>query len=102
LLEHLCILPGKVLIIGDFNIHWDDQNNAECKHFMDILDSFDLVQHVDFATHIGGHTLDFIISRSGDNIIDAVSPGDMIADHSAVLASLNMHKPKSKTKIVKY
>jgi hypothetical protein len=102
LLEYLSILPGKLLITGDFNIHWDDDSNTENIQFQDLLSSFDLVQHVNVPTHASGHTLDFVITRRVDNLVTSVSPGDMIADHSTVLAMLDITKPKPQSKKVTF
>jgi hypothetical protein len=98
LLEYLSVLPGKLLITGDFNVHWDDDNNTEKIRFADLLSSFDLIQHVNVPTHASGHTLDFVITRKSDNLVTAVSIGDMIADHNTVLATLDISKPKPQIK----
>ncbi len=45
---------------GDLNIHVNDRDNHDASHFMDILYSYNLVQHVNQPTHENGHTLDLI------------------------------------------
>ena len=47
----------RLLIVGDFNIHVDNSNDATARQFLDLLDSLDLVQHVSEKTHANGHTL---------------------------------------------
>jgi hypothetical protein len=70
--------------------------------FADLLSSFDLIQHVNVPTHASGHTLDFVITRKSDNLVTAVSIGDMIADHNTVLATLDISKPKPQIKNVTF
>ena len=79
LLEHIAMLPGKVLILGDFNVHWDKADDPERQQCADLLQSSGLTQHVNFMTHIRGHTLDFIITRDDDEQLHSVTCGDMIA-----------------------
>ena len=46
LFEIVTTLPGKLLIAGDFNIHWEDPNYPEKREFEELLLTFDLQQHV--------------------------------------------------------
>ena len=36
---------------------------------MDLLETFSLTQHVFGPTHLSGHTLDLIITRSSDDVV---------------------------------
>ena len=64
-LEHLltdvslCVTP--TFIVGDFNIKYDDE--SEARPLLQLLESFNLVQHVKDATHTAGYILDFVISH---------------------------------------
>ena len=47
LLETLIISPGNLIISGDFNFHFDNiPNDHDATIFMDLLQSFGLMQHV--------------------------------------------------------
>jgi hypothetical protein len=46
-----------------FNIHVDDVINATALHFLDLLDAFGFMQHINVATHNCGHTLDLVITQ---------------------------------------
>ena len=48
-----------ILLAGDVNIHMDEDESYS-NRFKDILESFNIKQHVNTATHIHGHTLDII------------------------------------------
>uniref|UniRef100_A0A8C5AN71 Reverse transcriptase domain-containing protein n=1 Tax=Gadus morhua TaxID=8049 RepID=A0A8C5AN71_GADMO len=59
------IMPNydRVLIVGDFNIHvCCPENNSLARDFLNIIDSFDIVQAVLGPTHERGHTLDLVLS----------------------------------------
>ena len=46
LLEHLATASGKLIMLGDFNFHVDDTNNASAMKFLDIVNCFNLAQHI--------------------------------------------------------
>ena len=99
LLESVTIDQHQFVLMGDFNIHVDDKTDRDARKFLDILDTFDLQQHVKGATHRSGHTLDLLISRKVDHPIVAmdVVPG-LPSDHSAVLTTLNFVSPATSKK----
>ena len=68
-LESFVLYTEPILLCGDLNIQVDVQDNPNVKSFMDLLDSLGLVQHVHFETHVQGHTLDLVITRKMDSII---------------------------------
>ncbi len=100
LFESLSIIGGKLLIVGDFNIPWNDKTDTEMQQVDELLSSCNMIQHVNFTTHLGGKTLDYVISRVDDNLISSVSPGDIIADHATVLARMHITKPHTVRKKV--
>ncbi|PIK45271.1 hypothetical protein BSL78_17868 [Apostichopus japonicus] len=57
-LEVLVIAPGRLIILGDFNIHVDNATNGDALKFHDLLCSMNLVELVRGSTHATGHTLD--------------------------------------------
>ena len=50
-------------------LHLDDLRDNDTKKFMDLLETFSLSQHVSGPTHLSGHTLDPIITRSSDDVV---------------------------------
>ena len=68
-LEGLLLCRKPFIITGDFNIHVDVPGNSDAAHFSELLASFNLQQHVDKQTHIHGHTLDLMVTRQSDDII---------------------------------
>ena len=55
---------------------------------MSLLDSFGMEQHADGPTHIRGHTLDLVISRATDNLVQSCEVGSFVSDHNASVAAL--------------
>ena len=103
LLEHITadLRHKRLLIVGDFNIHVDNSNDATARQFLDLLDSFDLVQHVREKTHANGHTLDLVISNAMDHFVNDVKTTDpVISDHLAVHSTLHLEKPRFVKKVV--
>ena len=59
----LCVIPS--CNVEDFNITYDDE--CERRPLRQLLNYFNLLQHVHEATHSVGHTFDFVISHCNDN-----------------------------------
>lgn len=68
LLERLVIISIPVLITSDFNIHVDVANDPSMVRFLDLLNVFNLKQHINVSTHRSGKALDLIITREDDKI----------------------------------
>ena len=65
--EKFSCLNYRLIIVGDFNINWLDNNDSERKQFYILLQTFGLVQRIDMPTYQNGQLLDYTITReSGD------------------------------------
>ena len=53
-LQHYMIKSRNILIVGDFNFHYENPLNANASRFRDILSIHSLCQHVSGPTHMGG------------------------------------------------
>ena len=93
---------GRLLIVGDFNFHWDNEQCNDTKTMKAMLASYNLTQHIHDPTHKHGHTLDWIISRDDDNIIENSSVSSRLSDHHAILFQLNVKKPPLPRKMVTF
>ena len=81
----------RLLIVGDFNIHVDNSNDTTARQSVDLLDSFNLVQHVSEKTHANGHTLDLVISNAMDHFVNDVKITDpVISDNLAFHSTLHL------------
>ncbi len=89
LLELSTTQSGRLVLAGDFNVHWDKKDDAERNQLEKLLDSHNLVQHVREPTHQDGHTLDLVITRASDNLVNSCDVGEFISDHNALHVILN-------------
>ena len=72
----------KLCLVGDFNFHVDDARNKEAIEFGALIESFGLKQHVTGSTHQKGHTLDLVITRSTDALVQDICIKDTcLSDH---------------------
>ena len=101
--SHMITQPGLPIVLGDFNYHVDDEANRDGQHFLQLMDAFDLKQHITTRTHRNGHTLDLIITRALDGIVKRHEVKDCgFPDHYLVSADLNIKKPDRPMKTVTY
>ena len=57
---------NNIFILGDFNIHINDLENADSCLLLDTITAFNLKHQVDIPTHNPGHTLDLIIMENSE------------------------------------
>src|SRR5208282_675939 len=92
-LEALAVYSCDVVLTGDFSIHVDDATDPHATRLDDVLRSFGLVQSVVGPTHVGGHTIDLVITRSDQPrpTVDVDLPD--VSDHSLVHFRLPIQRP---------
>ncbi|XP_051234748.1 uncharacterized protein LOC127351330 [Dicentrarchus labrax] len=61
-LSSLVLKSDKVIIVGDFNIHVDVNNDSLSNAFISLIDSIGFCQNVNKPTHCFNHTLDLVLS----------------------------------------
>ena len=93
---------GKLLLIGDFNIHIDEPTEPDTITSLDYLDSFNLTSHVQWPTHRSGHTIDLLISDQDDTSIKSVTKGYMLSDHTFINSTIEVQHNKPTTRLIKY
>lgn len=93
-LESIILAKEQLIILGDFNIHVDIMDDPDSLRLLDLLDSVGLRQHINQSTHIHGHTLDLIITRSSENILKGPPCVDRyLSDHGSIICQLCPFKP---------
>ena len=65
-LESIIYPNGRLIIVGDFDIHVDDHDDDDLRKLLDLLYSLGMTQHVTYPTHDKGHILDLIITITKD------------------------------------
>ena len=84
---------NNIIVLGDFNIHINNDQDAEANRFKDIMEALGLQQHVSFSTHRYGNTLDHIYTEMGSTVvIDYCREGPILSDHTAVICGTNIQR----------
>ena len=92
-----------VLILGDFNIHSNDQTDEDAGTFTDTMEVLGLSQYVGHPMHSLGNTLDLILTgTNGNTQLDAIMEGPFFSDHSAVTFKLQFPRDDIRRSIIKY
>ena len=65
----ISVIP--TVIVGDFNVHFDDMFKSE--PLRTLLESYNITQHVHSPTHQTGHILDLVVSQTDDQFISSVT-----------------------------
>ena len=106
----LCQLPDNILIttlecIKSY-IFIDLVDNVQCylpffQTCLHAASTFNLIQHVDVATHQCGHTLDLVITHDDDDLLSSVTvTSDSLSDHHRVEVKLNAYIPPPRTSTI--
>ncbi len=94
-------LKEETIFCGDYNFHLNKDNDNKANKFREILDTFELKQHVQESTHREGNTLDLIISNMDSSVLSHRTDF-MLSDHCNILFDLNMSKPPRIKKNITY
>ena len=92
-LDSRTTLSGMLLVLGDFNMHYEDASDVDAGKLKESLYSMNLMQHVTEPTHKLGHCLDLVITREYELQTEklVVHPA-VISDHSAITFQLPVSK----------
>ena len=92
-----------IIVLGDFNIHINNDQDADANRFKDIMEALGLQQHVSFSMHRYGNTLDHIYTELGSTVmIDYCREGPILSDHTAVICGTNVQRENITRKEVSY
>ena len=75
---------SNVLILGDFNFHFDCKNELYVKQLIDMIETRSFIQYVNSPTHKAGHTIDWVISKSTDFLNNFMISDVCLSDHFLV------------------
>ena len=80
LFESVIPLHDCVVVAGDINIH-TETNELYSKQFRDILDMFNMIQHVKVPTHTMGHTLDIVATYINNPVVSDIVVSEYDVSH---------------------
>ena len=93
-LEHSDSLPGKILLMSDFNFNFENVENNNSRKLHDIIDMINLTQSISEPTHNQGHLLDLEFSKQNENIFICINlHHGLTSDHTAILCKLDVSVP---------
>ena len=101
----------ETIIVGDLNFHLNVKEDPETRHFLSLLSSCGLHQHVQEPTHVSGNTLHVIITQDTSTIVSNITVTDPVLcdhsgrtskDHWAVNFSANVNKPRPEHKVISF
>ena len=96
-------MSGKLIVLGDFNFHYEKSNQPDTKKLHDLIFSLNLKQHVSETTHIHGHQLDLVVSREDEISIQSIEVHPpTISDHSLISFEVKGKVGKSSKKIISF
>jgi hypothetical protein len=77
----------RLILVGDFNINVSSGSPHATK-LLNVMNDFDLLQHVDTATHESGNILDLVFARNKFCSISHISVIEGFSDHACILFGL--------------
>ena len=98
-LSHYNNARHEVILTGDFNIHVNKPNDPKAKKLLAILDTFNLIQHIQEPTHNCGNTLDLLITQKNTKLKD-FTVSTQLSDHNNIIFTLDVKKPEPIRKLV--
>ena len=97
LLTEILPVNNNHIILGDFNIHLNDNEDVEAQIFSESMEALGLKQHSTTPTHKYDNILDLIFTEILSGIgIEVVETATYISDHCPVIATLNIKKEQVK------
>ena len=87
------VIYSNLIVVGDFNIHINKEDNPNASIFMDTMAALGLKQHTKGSMHRSGNWLDLVFTEelSRLKVINCVV-GAFVSDHAAVDVILGIRK----------
>ena len=102
-LTDVVLFKGDLLIVGDFNFPLNNKGCSDTRQFNNIIESYNLRQHVLAPTHKLGNTLDLLLTRASDSGVKHIEvKNHLLSDHFAVHFSLSISRPSRPIKTINY
>ena len=93
LLQYSITNHKNLVILGDFNIAIQDLGNPDSQTYKDTMEALGLTQHISYATHQLGNTLDHIYTESIDTLeVRHSFIGEFLSDHRLVGIEVNIKR----------
>ena len=98
LLDYINNLPGFACLVGDMNIHFDNQLQSLTKQALTTLSLHSHVQVINKPTHRCDHIIDWVVVRPDDDIHRKSTDTDSLeSDHYCIKSYFNVPVSKPST-----
>ena len=102
LLENNINSSSELLLLGDFNIAVNKPSDSGPAAFLDVLDSFNLINKVNEPTHRLANTLNLIIFNANSNTIPRVTVDWLFSDHNMILFDMSLPHTTTIPEVIVY
>ena len=94
---------SNMIVLGDFNIHINDENDNEASIFVDTMTALGFNQHVSFPMHRAGNILDLVFTETCNSIeVKTCTPGPIFSDHTAIEIVVTQPIQYIQKRLIKY
>ena len=94
---------SNMIVLGNFKVHINDENDNEAGIFEDTITALGFIQHVTFPTHQDGNILDLVFMEICNSIkIKSCRPGPILSDHTAIDIVMAQPSQSIQRKLIKY
>ena len=102
-ISHLVNRYMDPLILGDFNVNLVEQSEPNSAAFLELLETYGLMQWVLDPIHQIGSLLDHVITRETSSaVLDKPRVLDLVSDHRLILFGIPKHQALGKTTTVRF
>ena len=92
---------NNIIITDDFNIHVKDTNDPEAQISLDTMEALRLDNHINFATHNRGNTLDLVLTEVLSSLsVVTCRWGPFLSDHCCIEPEVAIPTPALKRQTI--
>ena len=92
-----------IVLVGDFNIHVNDEDNPNVVIFLDTMTAIGFHQYINGSMHCSGNCLDLVFAEELSWMkVKKCLIGDYLSDHAVVLCGLKIPKQDQVRKWITY
>ena len=93
--SHLLCQTDNPIIVGDINIPWNKMDNLDKISLTEILELYNLKQHVASPTHKQGKTIDWVMNvKNTDDFFD-LHTNEFLSNHCTIKWLMNIKRPNT-------
>ena len=93
--SHLLCRTDNPIIVRDINIPWNKTDNLETSSLTEILELYNLEQHVATPTHKQDNTVDWVMSiKNSEEFLD-LHMNEFLSDHCTIKWIYNVKRPNT-------